>query len=173
MSQPSSYNYSFFLRPMSERHAKQICEWKYPPPYDLYNWEHWEAMLAKQYEFADEAVRKEQYCAVVDQENTLCGFAQFFPLVGVTRLGLGMHPDYAGKGNGVPFVRAIVAEALRRTPAHVIDLEVLVWNDRARIVYERCGFQITDQYIRGTPTGEDEFYCMVYMPEKAAKFCKI
>lgn len=149
---------------MSEQHAKQICGWKYSSPYDLYNWESWDSMLAKQYEFADEAVRQEQYAAVVDQNNHLCGFAQFFPLVGVTRLGLGMHPDYTSKGLGTAFVEAIVAEALRRSPSNVIDLEVLIWNDRARLVYERCGFRITDQYVRGTPTGDDEFYCMVYEP---------
>lgn len=155
---------SFTIKPMSEMDAKQICEWRYPPPYERYNWESWDSMVVKQYEFADETVRRQQYGVVVDHNDVLLGFAQFFPLVGVIRLGLGMHPDFTGKGLGVAFVETIVAEARRRNPSDVIDLEVLVVNDRARIVYERCGFRITDQYVKNTPSGESEFYCMVYHP---------
>lgn len=154
------------VRPLTENHCREICLWKYNPPYDIYNWDAWDRMVAEQYEFADEVIRREQYASVQDKEGRLCGFAQFFPLEGIIRLGLGMHPEWVGKGLGVMFTQALVKEAQVREPGREIDLEVLVWNRRAQKVYERAGFVITDQYKRATPTGQEEFYCMVYQPGK-------
>ena len=92
------------------------------------------------------------------------GFAQLFPMEGVTRLGLGMRPDWCGLGMGKRFVQSIVAEARRRRPEDEIDLEVLAWNERAIRTYRNAGFQLTDTYERMTPTGKALFHCMVYMP---------
>lgn len=121
-------------------------------------------MLREQAEFADPQIREEQYRAVVDENGILSGFVQFFPIVGVTRLGLGLRPDLCGKASGIgtQFVHLLVQEAQRRTPQQEIDLEVLVWNERAIQTYERAGFTITDTYERSTPTGLAAFHCMVY-----------
>ncbi|WP_028551308.1 GNAT family N-acetyltransferase [Paenibacillus sp. UNC451MF] len=155
--------------PLTEEHCQDICTWKYPIPYDIYNWRDWELMVKDQEEFADAALREEQYRGVVDSDGTLVGFAQFFPLVGVTRLGLGMHPHLCGQGYGVDFVRAIVAEAKQKAPANEIDLEVLIWNIRAYRVYEKAGFTHTDTYERMTPTGMDMFHCMVWKDSAALR----
>ena len=98
------------------------------------------------------------------KNGMLSGFVQFFPIVGVTRLGLGLRPDLCGKGGGIgtQFVQLLVQEAQRRTPRQEIDLEVLVWNERAIQTYERAGFTITDTYEKWTPTGMADFHCMVY-----------
>ncbi|WJH35833.1 GNAT family N-acetyltransferase [Paenibacillus sp. CC-CFT747] len=152
----------FRLVPMEEEHAREICTWRYDPPYDLYNWKNWEEMQENGEEFADPFIRKEQYRAVLDEHGQLAGFAQFFPMVGVTRLGLGMKPQLCGSGSGTAFVRAIAREAVRLNPGHEIDLEVLVWNERAQRAYEKAGFRRTDAYERLTPTGPADFYCMVY-----------
>ncbi|MCS7464848.1 GNAT family N-acetyltransferase [Paenibacillus doosanensis] len=148
--------------PLTEKHCRDICTWRYPVPYDIYNWPSWEEMLKKQEEFADPQLREEQYRAVLDTDGELVGFAQFFPMVGVTRLGLGMRPELCGQGYGAEFVRAIAAEAARRAPADEIDLEVLIWNIRAYRVYEKAGFVHTDTYERMTPTGMEPFHCMVW-----------
>ena len=115
-------------------------------------------------EFADPKLRREQYASVIDAEGQLVGFAQFFPLIGVVRLGVGMRPDLCGQGLGICFVALIVEELLPRSPECEIDLEVLTWNDRAIKVYERASFVITDTYYRGTPDGPAQFHCMVYDP---------
>lgn len=159
---------TFHIAPLSLRQCEEICSWIYEPPYDLYNWKPWTEMLEEQNEFADPSIRKEQYAAVMDKAGVLCGFAQFFPLTGVIRLGLGMRPDLRGQGLGVPFVKAIVREAVSRGPSQEIDLEVLVWNERAIKVYSKAGFVITDRYTRNTPTGPAEFYCMVYSEDDQA-----
>ncbi|WP_426450079.1 GNAT family N-acetyltransferase [Paenibacillus sp. S-38] len=156
---------AFRLAPFTEEHGRLVCAWTYPPPYDLYNWKPWETMLASGEEFADPEIREKQYRSVLDGEGRLAGFAQLFPMAGVTRLGLGLRPDLRGTGLGAPFVRAIAEEALRQNPGHEIDLEVLTWNTRAIRTYEKAGFDITDTYERMTPNGPAEFHCMVWTSE--------
>jgi [ribosomal protein S18]-alanine N-acetyltransferase len=140
----------------------EICTWAYPAPYELYNWPSWEDLIKKEAEFADAEIRLSQYAAVVDAAEGLCGFVQFFPIVGVTRLGLGLRPDLCGHGNGLQLLMLAVEEAKRRAPKNEIDLEVLVWNERAIKAYRKAGFAITDTYVRGTTSGPAEFHCMVY-----------
>lgn len=156
----------FQFIPLTEAHCRDICTWSYPMPYHTYNWPSWETMLAQQDEFADEQLREEQYRAIVDKSGLMWGFVQFFPIVGVTRIGLGMRPELCGQGHGIAFVQAITAEARRRTPANEIDLEVLAWNVRAYRVYQQAGYEQTDTYTKTTPTGKELFYCMVWNPRK-------
>jgi ribosomal-protein-alanine N-acetyltransferase len=153
---------SWRIIPFTEKHGQEICVWKYPAPYDLYNWPAWEYMLKEEHEFADPALRAEQYRAVVDDAGRLIGFVQFFPIVGVTRLGLGLRPELCGQGLGEAFVRLIVQAALQQTPDSEIDLEVLTWNERATATYKKAGFVISDTYERMTPSGIGQFHCMVY-----------
>lgn len=152
--------------PLTEEHGKLICTWSYPPPYHVYNWPSWEHMVKEELDYADPKVRAEQYFAVVDGMQRLCGFVQFFPIIGVTRLGLGLHPDLVDKGLGSPFVALLVQEVKQRTPHNEIDLEVLTWNIRAQRTYRNAGFTITDTYIRMTPSGLAAFHCMVYSENK-------
>jgi len=150
--------------PLEAEHCRELCQWQYPPPYDLFEWPDWDTMVRDGVEFGDPEVRERQYAAVVDPEGALLGFAQFFPLEGVTRLGLGLRPELCGLGRGIglAFVLAIAEEARRRAPGNDIDLEVLTWNARAIRVYEKAGFRITDTYERRTPSGPSRFHCMVW-----------
>lgn len=152
----------FLCVPMNIEHAESICSWRYPEPYQLYNWQNWLDMKANSIEFGDPQIRQEQYAAVLDHRQELIGFAQFFPMLGVTRLGIGLHPDHCGGGNGACFTRAIAEEARRRTPENEIDLEVLTWNLRACKAYKKAGFVHTDTYVRPTPDGMQAFHCMVF-----------
>lgn len=153
---------SYQIVSMTEEQAAAICAWKYESPYDIYGWLPWTQMKAFDIEFANPELRRSQYVSVLDASGDLCGFAQYFPLEGITRLGLGMHPERCGHGHGAQFVRAIAEEASRRAPHHEIDLEVLVWNKRAIQAYQSAGFRITDTYERQTPAGMELFHCMVY-----------
>ena len=153
---------SFHVVPMEIRHAEDICQWIYEPPYNIYGWQPWEQMHDLGIEFGDPELRSQQYVSVVNDHKALCGFAQLFPMEGVVRLGIGMNPDLCGQGLGKSFVNAVVDLALKRYPDWEVDLEVLTWNQRAIKTYRKCGFTITDTYERRTPTGDKPFYCMVY-----------
>ncbi|MCJ8015182.1 GNAT family N-acetyltransferase [Paenibacillus sp. KQZ6P-2] len=148
---------------MSREHAETCCSWRYEPPYDrIYGWLPWEQMEALGVEFGDPEIREQQYISILDAENTLCGFAQLFPMVNVTRLGIGMRPDLCGLGRGKGFVNAVVDAAKARYPELPVDLEVQDWNERAIRTYLKAGFVITDTYEKQTPEGIGRFHCMVY-----------
>ncbi|AJY74979.1 GNAT family N-acetyltransferase [Paenibacillus beijingensis] len=151
--------------PMTERHGEEICGWRYEPPYDLYGWDSWKTICRLEIEFGDPELRSRQYASVTDDRGELKGFAQFFPMEGVIRLGLGMRPDLCGRGFGPYFVSIIVQEAARRAPDAEIDLEVLSWNRRAVRAYEKAGFRLTDTYSKRTPSGPAQFHCMVFEPD--------
>ncbi|WP_442602160.1 GNAT family N-acetyltransferase [Paenibacillus sp. KN14-4R] len=152
---------NFELFPFTEEHGQQICTWRYPAPYSCYNWPSWKQMVQDEEEFADPSIRQSQYHAAVDAEGRISGFVQYFPIVGVTRLGLGLRPDLCDQGLSRSFLTAIIADAKLRFPDHEIDLEVLTWNTRAIRAYERMGFTITDTYERGGRSGMIEVHCMV------------
>lgn len=150
--------------PMSADHAQAICAWRYPPPYDRFNWPSWEEMTARGMEFGDPWLREKQYAAVLNGRDELVGYVQFFPLLNATRLGLGLRPDLCGKGAGAVLTRMAAEEALRRSPGVEVDLEVLAWNTRAIRAYKKAGFVLDDTYCRQTSAGPDIFHCMVYRP---------
>lgn len=147
--------------PMQEQHASAVCEWSYESPYDIYGWLPWPQMQQLGMEFGDPVLRREQYRAIVTQEDDLVGFVQFFPMVGVTRIGVSMRPDLCGRGLGKLFMETIVNEANQCFPTDEIDLEVHTWNTRAIRAYESVGFTITDTYDKRTPEGLRPFHCMV------------
>lgn len=150
--------------PLTEARAEALCAWHYPPPFDLFDWPAWPDMVERGIEFGDPQIRERQFAAVENGEGEWIGFVQFFPLLGLTRLGLGMRPDLCGRGAGAAFARLAAEEALRRAPDDDVDLEVLTWNERAIRAYERAGFVVEDTYWRPTPTGSAEFHCMVFRP---------
>lgn len=152
----------YTVTPLDERLAEQLCSWRYEPPFDFYNWSTWAEMKQEGREFGDPVIRAMQYGAVLDAAGVFVGFAQFFPLLGVTRLGLGMRPDLCGQGQGHSFITAIVQEARRRAPGDEIDLEVHVWNTRAIKVYRNAGFVISDTYERHSTQGTALVHCMIY-----------
>ncbi|MFK7694938.1 GNAT family N-acetyltransferase [Paenibacillus sp. HJGM_3] len=150
------------LSPLTESQGRLLTLWRYPAPYDVYNWPTWAKMLETGYEFADPRIREQQYLAAHLDTGQLAGFAQLFPMQGWTRLGLGMHPDLCGQGLGRSFVQAILCTAQQKAPSKQIDLEVLVWNVRAIRTYEAAGFVITDTYDRRSPDGTNgRYHCMV------------
>ncbi len=159
----------FSIVPMRTEHAALICNWQYEPPYNIYGWLPWEQMQQLGIEFGDPQLREQQYVSILDATGELCGFAQFFPLTGTIRLGIGMRPDLCGYGYGESFMRAITEAAIERNPDAEIDLEVLTWNQRAIRTYQKAGFHITDTYSRRTPDGMKPFYCMVYDEDATAE----
>ncbi|QAY67376.1 GNAT family N-acetyltransferase [Paenibacillus protaetiae] len=151
--------------PMDAAHARHVCSWRYESPYNLYGWPAWEQMERDEFEFGSAAIRESQYVSIVTDKQELAGFGQLFPMAGVTRLGMGLRPDFCGQGLGAQLALLLAHEALKRKPDHEVDLEVLTWNERAIRAYTKAGFLITDTYFRPTPEGEAEFHCMVFQPQ--------
>ncbi|HZG76605.1 MAG TPA: GNAT family N-acetyltransferase [Paenibacillus sp.] len=161
------------LAPMTERDAAAICEWRYPAPYDIYNWPPWEQAVREGRDFADPVVRERQYRSVW-REDRLCGFAQWFPLAAevgppLIRLGLGLRPEDCGAGAGAAFAAFLARETASRHPGRLVDLEVAKDNVRARNAYEKAGFREADEYELPVPgKGSIAVVNMIYLPSHRA-----
>lgn len=149
------------LSVMSEHDARTVCTWVYSPPYHIYNWPSWEEMCRKELEFADHAIRAEQYCSIYRKQE-LIGYIQLFPLMQVIRLAIFLSPQHCNQGLGQEVVTLAIKEAHKRNAEAEIDLEVECWNRRAIACYMRAGFSITDQYQYMQRGVSKEVYCMVF-----------
>lgn len=69
--------------------------------------------------------------AVEADDGTLVGFFEFDPADGTVEVGLGVHPEYTGRGLGRAFVEAGLEFARDRYDAERFELAVAAFNDRA------------------------------------------
>jgi RimJ/RimL family protein N-acetyltransferase len=152
----------FHLRPMTEEDARRVCGWRYPEPYHVYRWPEWEEMVREGREFADPAIRAEQYVTLTEPGGELAGYAQLFPLDRAVRIGIGLRPDLCGLGLGREAILLAAEEARRRRPDAEIDLEVETWNRRAVNAYAKAGFVVEDEYERRAEHGIVRILCMVW-----------
>lgn len=152
----------YILLPMNEQDAVKICSWRYPSPYNIYDWPSWHDVLQQQFEFGDTQIRTEQYVSIYNQTKQLIGFIQLFPLASTVRLALFLAPEYCNQGLGYSMTRLAIRAARERYPKYELDLEVEVWNKRAIKVYEQAGFQITDEYELPRGNATKNVYCMVH-----------
>ncbi|MEQ4482928.1 hypothetical protein [Cohnella silvisoli] len=93
------------LDALTEGDGREICEWRYPAPYDLYRWPSWETMVKQGREFGDPQIRQVQYLAVRTKREfeleQLVGYVQFFQMDRTLRIGMGLRPDCCDR-DGAP-----------------------------------------------------------------------
>lgn len=136
----------YLLRTLNETDAKQICAWRYAPPYDFYNID-----ASSVRELLDPA----HHCIAVDgAAGGLAGFFTFGASArvrGATRaglyqnpaldIGLGLRPDLTGQGHGLTFLNTGLLHAREHFQPERVRLVVAAFNSRAIRVYERAGFE--------------------------------
>ena len=154
------------LGPMTGPEAWQVTEWKYPAPYEMYNWD---------VEDDPAELLDGSYLACREESGALGGFLCFGPNAtiptredayrqGYLDIGLGLRPALCGKGLGQGFLRLGLEWASRELGASSFRLAVAQFNTRAQKVYRACGFREISQVTHGT-TGE-RFVLMVLEPSK-------
>ncbi|OCA88680.1 hypothetical protein A8F94_24045 [Bacillus sp. FJAT-27225] len=137
---------------MNEQLAKEIINWRYEPPYDLYNGDGSQEGIQE--------LLETPYYALVDIKGGLIGFycmgasAQVpagrelgaYP-EGYIDVGLGMNPSLTGKGRG----RSFFSYILKNLELHgkPFRLTVASFNKRAARLYETFGFQEACRFYRG------------------------
>jgi [ribosomal protein S18]-alanine N-acetyltransferase len=136
----------FISKIMNESYAKEILLWKYDTPYDFYNNELNDEALAE--------LLNGDYVAIVDETNQLFGFfctgiSSQVPAgiqhdaysVEMIDIGLGMKPEFTGKGYGTEFFTFIL-QSIQDLHGKELPLRLTVatFNKRARNLYEKFGF---------------------------------
>ncbi|MBS8264307.1 GNAT family N-acetyltransferase [Mesobacillus boroniphilus] len=147
---------------MTRELAAEILSWKYDPPYDLYNNEVTESSI-------NELVH-EGYLAVEDETGALIGFycnghSAQVPTgrelgaytEGAIDVGVGMHPELTGKGNGYVFFSFVLNELETLNSHSIFRLTVANFNKRAIKLYENLGFKKTYEF----KTDTNEFIIML------------
>jgi RimJ/RimL family protein N-acetyltransferase len=154
----------FTLSPITENDARAISDWRYDPPYSIYN-------------ISPDAANVlldplHNYHSVHDEYGNLVGYSGFgvdarvragielglYPEDSLD-VGLGMRPDLTGQGFGGRFVQAGLDLAETKYSPDSFRLTVAAFNKRAIRVYENCGFKVQTTFGH-TPNGEPEWLLM-------------
>jgi ribosomal-protein-alanine N-acetyltransferase len=147
----------FKFKLMDETYAHAIANWHYEGIYAFYDMdqdiEDLEELL-NPHSWAD------RYYAIVNECDELIGFFCFEQENGAVTIGLGLRPDYTGKGLGQAFVEAGLEFAKKFNPT-MFRLSVATFNQRAIRTYERTGFKSDGVFINETNGGQHEFLRMV------------
>ncbi len=128
----------FTIRPLRWAEAQAISGWHYAGPYAIYDMNMVVPMLA-QLPFS--LFGRPIYYAALDEADDLVGFFSFVRHGDTVEIGLALRPDLTGKGLGLTFVQAGLDYARRAFAPATYYLTVALFNERARRVYERAGFQ--------------------------------
>ena len=124
------------IEPASDDLYLRLREWRYPPPYDFYDGD------------VDPPLNPERFFVALDPEGELVGFYYFEEKPPDLDYGLGLRPDLVGQGLGLEFFNAGLAFAHERYEPRRVYLHVAEFNERARIVYQRAGFEVVSRHVR-------------------------
>jgi ribosomal-protein-alanine N-acetyltransferase len=140
---------------MTQADAEALATWHYPEPYSFYDWTADPDDLA---ELLDPRARGDDYVSVEDEAGNLIGYFHYKGPDGPRlEIGLGLHPDWTGRGLGTSFLEAGLDYGRRRYAPDEFTLSVASFNRRAITVYERVGFAPVRVFTHQTNGGEWEF----------------
>ena len=157
---------AFTFHPMDEASAREMCPWRYEPPYDFYN-PHSEEADARVRHLLDPS---RTYYAITDGDGTLVGYCCFgadAQVPGGTYkepaldIGVGMQPALTGQGYGDSFFAAVVDFALLALAPRRLRVTVAAFNQRAMRVYEKAGFRSVEFFGR---SGDGEEFVIMTCP---------
>ena len=139
---------------MNEEYARQITEWNYEGEYSDYNLPSYEECKNKKYGITRED-RKDNYIVYTINDEVV--FYSNMKEMDDNKLyiGVGLKPEYCGKGLGNYFLNDSIIEMKKRYPERTLFLEVRSWNKRAIKSYEKLGFKITNTVISKDRLGND------------------
>lgn len=150
------------LEILTEDHARKICNWKYEGIYSIYNFPDWDTLKKQRWGITIEEKRKNEFTALIDEGDNLCGYIKFIENKNFVLVGLGLKPSSCGQGLGDILMELLKNECKKRYGNKKIALEVRSFNKRAIKCYEKAGYEIIDVYQKDTLIGCDEFVKMEY-----------
>jgi len=135
----------FIFQPLTESYARDILEWRYKPPYDVYDLGGGNAD-----EVVVDLLKPEYaYHAMLSPKGELiafCCFGQDAQVPGgdygtdALDIGLGVRPDLNGQGQGSTYVQAVIDFAQRTWAPTKVRVTVAEFNARAQRVWQKAGF---------------------------------
>lgn len=149
------------IKEMDLDSAKATLRWRYEPPYDFYNNEVDEESIKERLDGSYQAITLGDelfgYLCIGEQAQIPIGHRHGVYHERCVDMGLGMNPDYAGKGYGYEFCERIITHLADNYPGLPIRLSVATFNNRAIHLYEKLGFIQKDKFN----TDHAEFITMI------------
>jgi ribosomal-protein-alanine N-acetyltransferase len=143
------------------REALALARWRYSGIYSSYDFGLPASVGIAFTQFVFRLLGASLYYAVHDSGGDLVGMFSFYPRQGnVIEVGLGMRPDKTGQGAGLAFLRAGLDFARDEFRPASFQLDVAVFNQRARLVYERAGFTPAGTLTRRVGGHQEEYIQM-------------
>ena len=144
---------------MNTSAAKQICSWKYEPPYSVYNYISYKRAAEENTAIVNPEKADDYLCFW--QEDILVAYVSIILKNENVFLGIGLAPQFCGKGLGSYYLQQGIEEAIKRHPDREIWLQVRSWNERAIRCYEKCGF--VKKYTEDVRDGTDNISNFTFM----------
>lgn len=134
------------VAPLTEVLAQDLATWRYPAPYDCYDFPGGTSCALRGGAVCDARRRAVEFRACFPEEGHGSAFAAWFWLKpaeadGGVELGLGMRPDLCGHGLGASLMGLIKRDAVERLPGTTrLLVRVRSFNMRATVANRRAGF---------------------------------
>jgi ribosomal-protein-alanine N-acetyltransferase len=142
----------YSISPLTQENAQKIINWRYQPPYDIYDPvpEDLDAFFNPEY----------RYHQVLDQRGELIGYCCYGAdarVAGgdyrqgepeVLDVGIGLKPQLTGQGLGKDFVGAVLKFARKAYRPEYFRVTVADFNQRSRKTFQNLGFKAEYQFIR-------------------------
>jgi len=143
--------WQMLLQPLTAEHVAEILTWHYEPPYDLYDMSIGPADAIILSEAMDYFLQPEyHFQAMIRQPMgelaAFCSFGEDGQVSGgdysaeAVDIGMGVHPQYTGRGLGVLFAGAAIDFALKTFNPPRLRVTIAEFNRRAQKVWQRHGF---------------------------------
>jgi len=145
-------NVSF--RPVNEGDVQQFLTWRYPPPYDIYNFE--DEVTPKEIEYY--LIPPFQFHVMLDVEGSIiayCSFGEDGQVAGgdysknALDIGLGLRPNLTSQGKGIDYVQEVINFAIDTFNPNALRVTIAEFNLRAQKVWQKAGF-VKDSHFEST-----------------------
>ena len=145
---------SFTFRRLDEICAQTVINWKYEPPYDIYNLASSDPESTLQYLLDPQNA----FYGIYGQNGDLEAFCSYGPDGQVNGgdystpaldVGMGARPDLTGQGRGSQYVKAVINFAYRTYSPDRLRVTIAAFNNRAMRVWEKAGFQVVQTFQGG------------------------
>ena len=143
---------------MTEDEKYVIADWRYSGDYALYNTRPYEEDRKKGVGFAHPGFIGFSFY----DRDALIGFTCLYEEDREIMIGIGVAPEYCGRGYGREMLETTCGLSETMFPGKPLYLEVRTWNARALRCYEKAGFVIDGEpFTQRTGLGEGTFYRMM------------
>jgi len=142
------------FRRLDKKSASAILDWKYDPPYDIYNLASPDPEATLKYLLDPQNA----FYGICGQQGQLNAYSSFGPdgqvpggdySAPALDIGLGIRPDLTRQGQGPEYVKVVIDFTCRTYRPDRLRVTIAAFDKRALRVWEKAGFQLVQKFRGG------------------------